>query len=194
MHEDDRTAYLAHCKALFNHYKPVGSLETHLAQQIADTQWRLNRAACYESTLFAIGGYRRERKYNSGDHRADNAFAQAETLASIVPTLANLSLYEQRLTRQMEKDMALLKEVQYKRQWEEWRAERERRDNPRDDDRPNNDASLRPETATPAESSADEEIGFAFSTEESKAPKALPASARSLLSEPRPQGAMRNRN
>jgi hypothetical protein len=84
---DDRETYRRHVETFYNEYHPQGATETHLVQTMADTAWRQNRIASLEDKLVAA---------EVPDVRA----------------LSNLSLHSQRLNRQFEKTLLLLKEVQ----------------------------------------------------------------------------------
>src|SRR6266481_9312782 len=48
---EDLDAYQEVTRTFFNDYKPVGTLEKHLVQFLADTTWRLHRIAGLESNL-----------------------------------------------------------------------------------------------------------------------------------------------
>ena len=41
---EDQAAFQKHCDAIRQALKPVGALETDLAQAVAEDKWRLNRA------------------------------------------------------------------------------------------------------------------------------------------------------
>jgi len=84
---DDQPAYHRHVESFVNEYRPEGPTETHLVQNLADTAWRQDRIAALEAKLFA----------------ADDPDTRA---------ISNLSLHSQRIARQFEKTLHLLKEVQ----------------------------------------------------------------------------------
>src|ERR1700694_4845665 len=52
---EDLDAYQEVTRTFFNDYKPVGTLEKHLVQFLADPSWRLDRVAALESNLIALG-------------------------------------------------------------------------------------------------------------------------------------------
>ena len=84
---DDQAAYRKHVRSFVKEYRPEGPTETHLVQNLADTAWRQDRIAALEAKLFA----------------ADDPDTRA---------ISNLSLHSQRIARQFEKTLHLLKEVQ----------------------------------------------------------------------------------
>jgi hypothetical protein len=96
---EDRAAYDAHRRGFFEEYQPATPTETHLTQELADTAWRLNRIPSLEAALL-------ERVDIVDAHRA----------------LATLGLHSQRLSRQFQKSLDTLRDIQAAR------AERERRD------------------------------------------------------------------
>jgi hypothetical protein len=53
--EEDMAAYQEFTAAYVKDLKPVGAVETQLAQSCADLQFRLNRIAAAEHNLFSIG-------------------------------------------------------------------------------------------------------------------------------------------
>ena len=96
---EDRAAYDAHCQAFRDEYKPATPTESQLVQELADTAWRQNRIPKLEADLFI----------------------QATSPQSLAPALATLGLHSQRLSRQFQKTLSTLRELQTER------AESERR-------------------------------------------------------------------
>jgi hypothetical protein len=97
---EDPSAYQQHCRQLFDEYQPATATETQLVQELADTAWRLNRIPILEASLIA----------------------EVPSPQSLVPQLAALGLHGARLSRQFEKTLAQLREIQFERR------ERQRRD------------------------------------------------------------------
>jgi len=87
MPTEDRQAYQRHLKSFTDEYLPKGATESHLVQSLADVSWRLNRVAAIEANVLA---------------------ADAPDFAA----LANLSLHSQRLSRQFERTVAQLRDLQ----------------------------------------------------------------------------------
>ena len=97
---EDRAAFDAHRRGFFDEYQPVTATETQLVQELADTAWRLNRIPLLEAQLFS----------------------QTPNPQSLISLLANLGIQGQRLSRQFQKSLDTLREVQADR------IERQRRD------------------------------------------------------------------
>jgi hypothetical protein len=94
MPTEDLQAYQSHLKSFADEFNPSGAVEAHLVQVLADTSWRQNRVAALETNLLAMG---------------------VESLESQSKALANLSLHSQRLSRQFERTVAQLRELQKNR-------------------------------------------------------------------------------
>ena len=108
---EDPAAYDAHRRGFFDEYHPATPTETQLVQELADTSWRLNRIPVLEAALL--------------DRAANPAIEQAAISFDIVDAhraLATLGLHYQRLSRQFQKSLDKLREIQADR------AERQRRD------------------------------------------------------------------
>jgi len=97
---EDRAAFEDHRRRFFVEYQPATATESQLVQELVDTSWRLNRIPLLEADLFS----------------------QDASPQTLVPLLATLGLHSQRLSRQFQKSLGLLREIQSDR------AERERRD------------------------------------------------------------------
>src|SRR4051812_37783949 len=52
---EDAALYRAHVERFHQELQPIGERETTLVQNLADTQWRLNRIPGLEAALFALG-------------------------------------------------------------------------------------------------------------------------------------------
>jgi hypothetical protein len=87
---EDSDTYLYHLQSFIDEFQPEGASETHLVQNLADTSWRQNRVTSLEAKLLA--------------RDAD--------LESQIKALANLSLHSQRLSRQFEKTIVQLRDLQ----------------------------------------------------------------------------------
>ena len=94
---EDLRAYESHLKSFNDEYRPQGATEQHLVQALADVSWRLNRVATLEAKVLTL----------------------AEPLESQLKALANPSLHSQRLSRQFERTVAQLRELQKPRQSQE---------------------------------------------------------------------------
>ena len=110
---DDLEAYQRHVKTFTDEYHPKGATESHLVQALADTSWRLNRVAALENNVLNLAAAH-------GDE-IQGALAVAASLESQSKALANLSLHTQRLSRQFERTVAQLRDLQKIRQTHEKR-------------------------------------------------------------------------
>ena len=107
---EDPAAYEAHRRGFFDEHQPATPTETQLVQELADTSWRLNRIPLLEADLLA-----RAANPPTEQARIDFDIVDAHRLIS------NLSLQSHRLSRQFQKALATLREIQTERR------ERERR-------------------------------------------------------------------
>jgi hypothetical protein len=97
MPTEDPEAYLHHLNSFVEEYDPQGATETHLVQTLADTSWRQNRVMSLEAKLLS----------------------QDADLESQIKALANLSLHSQRLSRQFERTVLQLRDLQKTRRTQE---------------------------------------------------------------------------
>ena len=104
---EDRAAYEKHCNAIHRSLAPVNAMELDLVQSIADDRWRLRRAAAIENAIFAMG---------IGDlAEVDVALSMAKVWLEQGKSLQLLTLYESRIQRRVEKNLALLRQMQQDR-------------------------------------------------------------------------------
>ena len=107
---EDPAMYEQHCRQFENEYKPATQTETQLVQELADTSWRLQRIPILEATLFAQDcSPTREQ----GD--APNPQSLAPSPQSLVPHLVALGLHGSRLSRQFQKTLDHLRDIQFER-------------------------------------------------------------------------------
>jgi len=102
---EDLQAYQFHLKSFTDEYHPQGATEANLVQALADASWRLNRVAALETNLLTLGTAR-ESEPIAG------ALAIAAALESQSKALANLSMHSQRLSRQFERTVLQLRDLQ----------------------------------------------------------------------------------
>jgi hypothetical protein len=96
---EDPAAYHLHCRQFLDEYQPATPTESHLTQELADTAWRLKRIPQLEAELLS----------------------QAPSPLTLIPQLATLGLHSQRLSRQFQKILDHLREIQSERRHEEQR-------------------------------------------------------------------------
>jgi hypothetical protein len=108
---EDQAAFDAHRRGFFDEYQPATPTESQLVQELADTAWRLNRIPLLEAEVLS-------RAANPLNDQAaiDFDIVDAHRL------IANLAIQGQRLSRQFQKSLETLRDIQADR------AERQRRD------------------------------------------------------------------
>jgi hypothetical protein len=113
---DDLEAYQRHVQSFAAEYHPKGATETQLVQSLADCVWRQNRVCALENNLLTLGIVRPptplENITDQVTQQVSAALAIAAALDSQTRALANLSLHGQRLARQFERTLALLRDLQ----------------------------------------------------------------------------------
>ena len=112
MPAEDLEAYQFHIQSFVDEYHPQGPTETQLVQSLADSAWRLNRVAALETNLLTHDIVYEDFPNHESTHEMREAIAIAAALDSHTKALANLSLHGQRLSRQFEKTVTLLKQLQ----------------------------------------------------------------------------------
>ena len=112
MTDDDRTAHNNLSKALIADLAPEGAMETQLAQRVATDSWRLNRASAIEENLFALGQLQNGGQACPDVPQIDAAFTTAHVFTQESKQLQLLTLYEQRINRSLQKNLAMLQQLQ----------------------------------------------------------------------------------
>jgi hypothetical protein len=110
---EDLNQYQAFSKELIDSLDPQTPLERQLAQTVADQQWRLNRVRSIEEAMFGLASMG-----ETGDPAADNSAIYGTIAHGFLERshlFVNLTLYEQRIYRLMEKALKQLKEIQDER-------------------------------------------------------------------------------
>src|SRR5580658_1099083 len=119
----EQTAFDAHCKGICEALAPVGALEQDLAQAIAEGRWRLKRARAIESSIFAAGdlgllGFSVAAARTEDDPAQlliEDTLVQARTWLAKNDNFLLLALYEQRINRTIERNMAELRTLRAER-------------------------------------------------------------------------------
>ena len=96
--------------------KPDGMIEIHLAQRLAQDTWRINRIHAVEENIFALGHSEPYAKMQTAHPEIHAAMVQALTFRNDPKLLANLALYEQRLTKNFHLNLNQLLKLQSLRQ------------------------------------------------------------------------------
>src|SRR5580658_4914617 len=119
MPTEDLAAYRRHLDSFTEEYTPKGATESNLVQALADTSWRLNRVAALETNLLTLGIANATSPITDAPSEVQDAFAIVSALESQSKALSNLSLHSQRLSRQFERTVIQLRELQKIRQAQE---------------------------------------------------------------------------
>jgi hypothetical protein len=130
MTDDDRAAHDKLSKTIIASLAPEGGMEIQLAQRIATDSWRLNRASAIEDNLFALGLYEHSGKIFSdfdqaGHEQIDASLTTAQVFTMQSKQLQLLTLYEQRINRSIQKNLAILQQLQATRKAEQEAAMQE---------------------------------------------------------------------
>ena len=118
---EDHSAYQLHSHAFLGEYQPKGATETQLVQSLLDTSWQLNRAAAVETNLFSLGITEMEDRIRANHPEAETALAMALAYREHNRAFANLGIYRQRLTREFQRTLVLLRQIQAERRKNEER-------------------------------------------------------------------------
>jgi hypothetical protein len=108
---EDPAAYETHRSQFFTEYQPATPTETQLVQELVDTSWRLNRIPSLEADVLARAA-----------HPPTEQAAIDFDIVDAHRLISNLSIQSQRLSRQFQKALDQLRDIQAVRR------ERERRD------------------------------------------------------------------
>src|ERR1700691_3856223 len=118
---DEHEAFDQHCTGIRESLAPVGALEIALAPSLAEDHWRLKRARALETGIFALGhqGALGALVTSDRDDPAqlpiDEALSRARTWLAKSENFQLLALYEQRIHRAIEKNMAQLRTLRAER-------------------------------------------------------------------------------
>jgi hypothetical protein len=112
---DDAALYESHVAHFIESYAPAGDDERNLVQSLADTQWRLLRIPSLEMGIYAIGRLEFAGLFPNEEEAVRKHLIEARVFLAYQRQLNNLSIQENRLRRQRDKDTAALRELQEKR-------------------------------------------------------------------------------
>jgi hypothetical protein len=154
---EDAAEYTAFLSGYQHDFAPVGQAECELVQAIADADWRLRRVRALEFALYTQGHLQFEEAFNAYSEDVRYSMIQLQTHMTYEKQFRNYHLYETRIGRRREKDMAELRKLQA-----------DRKSNQRDDeeDFADLDALFAPKRTPPQPVQAPpiSENGFEFST------------------------------
>ena len=109
---EDAALYEAHCLEFLGRYQPADEAEKALVQSLADTEWRLQRIPSLEAGIYAIGRLELADLFPNEEESIRKQLIEAKIFLTYQRQLNNLSIQENRLRRQREKDLAALNELQ----------------------------------------------------------------------------------
>jgi hypothetical protein len=109
---EDRAAHDEFCAAIMKCLKPANALELQIAQSIADDHWRLNRVFAIENNIFALGRVESPAPADSEAPEIHDALNSARVFLADAKQFALLSIYEQRIHRNLQKSAAQLNDLQ----------------------------------------------------------------------------------
>ncbi len=112
MPTEDLQAYQRHLESFTTECSPQGPIEAHLVQALADTSWRLNRVAALETNVLTLGLASTSGPLIGAPQQIQDALAIAAAVESQAKALSNLSMHSQRLSRQFERTVAQLNDLQ----------------------------------------------------------------------------------
>src|ERR1700730_15210393 len=118
---EDHSAYQRHSQAFLDEYRPKGATEIQLVQSLLDTSWQLNRASAVETNLFSLGITEMEDRIRASHPQAETALAMALAYREHNRAFANIGIYRQRLAREFERTLILLRQIQAERRKNEER-------------------------------------------------------------------------
>jgi hypothetical protein len=112
---EDMEAYQKFSKELVDSLEAQTPVERQLAQTIADTQWRLNRARSFEDGMLALGHLESAGDFDAPCPDIHSVITSAKVFRDRSKDFVNLSLYEQRIHRSQKEAFRQLEELQTRR-------------------------------------------------------------------------------
>jgi hypothetical protein len=118
---EDLAAYQRHSQAFLDEYQPKGANETQLVQSLLDTAWQVNRAATIALNLLTLGLTELEDRIRASHPEAEAGLVLALAYREHDRAYINIGIQRQRLSRQYERTLALLRQIQAERRVSEQR-------------------------------------------------------------------------
>ena len=115
MAEEDREAFEKFAREYRLALFPIGPIELQIAQSIAEDEWRLSRARAIENNVIALGHSNMAGDVNTINTQMHAAMTQARVFWRDPDKFALLSLYEQRISRKLQRNEDRLKTLQTER-------------------------------------------------------------------------------
>jgi hypothetical protein len=112
---DDAALYETHVSEFTKRHEPAAEDERNLVQSLGDTEWRLLRIPALEFGIYALGRLEFAELFPQEDEPVRKQLIEAKVFLAYQRQLNNLSIQENRLRRQREKDTVVLRELQENR-------------------------------------------------------------------------------
>jgi hypothetical protein len=112
---EDLAAYQRHSQSFFAEYQPKGANESQLVQSLLDTAWQVNRAATIALNLLTLGLTELEDRIRANHPEAEAGLVLALAYREHDRAYINIGIQRQRLSRQYERTLALLRQIQAER-------------------------------------------------------------------------------
>ena len=112
MSEHDRAVYFNFIQAFIDDFSPRGAFELHLARRIGQDNWRLNRLHAIEENIFAWAHSGPYKDMTAEHPQIHHAMIQALTFMDDPRLFALISLYEARITRNLQANLKMLLQLQ----------------------------------------------------------------------------------
>ena len=112
MTDADRIMHDAFSASIVENLAPEGAMETQLAQRIATDSWRLNRISAVEDNLYALGHNAHSADIETENPEIHAALTAAKVFQAEAKQLQLLTLYEQRINRNLQRNLATLQALQ----------------------------------------------------------------------------------
>ena len=112
MPNEDLKAYLSFCERYVKDLSPKNEPEKQLAQDMANSTWRLNRSGSIENGIYAIGHHDFSNDIDVDHPEIHAALTAATTYLKNGNQLENLSRQENRLRRTLQSSIKLYQDMQ----------------------------------------------------------------------------------
>ena len=111
---EDAAAYDTYSTRLLPDLAPANAVEQDFAERIVFDSWRVHQAATIEQNIYATF----DAVFDTGDLAQDDALNQAAAFETHQKAINLISLYQQRLTRSIHKNLDMLRNMQKDRKAE----------------------------------------------------------------------------
>jgi hypothetical protein len=115
MTTEDRAAHDNFIQELTDRLRPEDALELQFASLIAEDFWRLQRIRAVENDMLALGNFSDAAEIDVDHPEIHTSLTRARTFVDRSKDFERLTLYEQRITRALEKNRRQLDELQAER-------------------------------------------------------------------------------